>query len=116
MRKALLALLVVASLSAIVAAQQLSTGVNNNLSGCIGEPPDNEYVCDPFLRQKVEPKAACSSLNSEHCMVVANDYRSVGGEGAEGTGEGLSLNTLDETLAKLFGVESAQRTAANPDA
>ena len=109
MRKALLALLVVASLSAIVAAQQLSTGVNNNLSGCIGD----EYVCDPFLRQKVEPKAACSSLNSEHCVIVANDYRSVSFSLVEGTGEGLSLN---ETLARLLGIEAKQRVATNPDA
>ena len=102
-------LLVVASVTVVVQAQQITPGLNNNLSVCTSD----EYICDPYLRQKNEPKGACSALNSEHCIFVANDYSGVKEAVGDGTGEAGPLN---ETLARLFGREAPKRIAAIPDA
>jgi len=96
------------ALSAIVRAQVIP-GINNNVTGCVTD----QYVCDPYLRQKVEPKGVCSALNGQQCLFVANDYRTVSLISGDGAGESTSLFTL---LAQRLGLKAAERVAAFPDA
>src|SRR5678816_1973112 len=98
----------VMALSAIVRAQVIP-GINNNVTGCVTD----QYVCDPYLRQKVEPKGVCSALNGQQCLFVANDYRTVSLISGDGAGESTSLFTV---LAQRLGLKAAERVAAFPDA
>jgi hypothetical protein len=108
MRRVMLVLLAVASVTIIAQAQQITPGLNNNLSACTSD----EYVCDPYLRQKNEPEGACSALNSEHCVFAANSYIGISQSTGDGTAEGGPL----ETLARLLGREAKNLIAAVPDA
>ena len=108
MRRVMFLLLAVASVTIIGQAQQITPGLNNNLSACTSD----EYVCDPYLRQKNEPEGACSALNPEHCLFAANSYIGISKSVGDGTAEGGPL----ETLARLLGREAKNQIAAVPDA
>jgi hypothetical protein len=77
-----------------IAADQLASGRNVNVHPGIAD----QYVGDIYLQRQVEPKIVCSSTNPQHCVAMANDYRTVDAtaDSSTGLGEGVAkLRLLD---------------------
>jgi len=86
------------------AAQQIATGQNFNVNpGTV-----DQYVGDKYLQRQVEPKIVCASNNTQLCLGIANDYRTVDMTADSQTGFG------EATLRDLFGPNT--RLVAAPDA
>jgi len=66
------ALATVASMHVMVSAQ-LATGRNINVHPGIVD----QFVGDMYLQRQLEPKIVCSGTNTQHCVAIANDYRTV---------------------------------------
>jgi hypothetical protein len=86
------------------AAQQVVTGQNFNVNPGVVD----QYVGDKYLQRQVEPKIVCASNNTQLCLGIANDYRTVDMIADSSTGFG------EAKLRDPFGPKT--RLAAAPDA
>ena len=87
------------------AAAQLASGQNFNVNPGIAD----KFVGDPYLQRQVEPKVVCASNNTQLCLGIANDYRTVDMTYDSLTGFGEAKLRPDVSAPKA-------RTAAAPDA
>jgi hypothetical protein len=99
------------SMHAIIRAEgQLVAGRNINLHPGV----DDEFTGDRFLQRQLEPKIVCAI--PQHCVAIANDYRTVDATSdlLSGFGEGTATLNALQALNRFFGIKTNR--AALPDA